>query len=58
MRVKMLTSRALANGQTQQWGDEVDMDRDEAKRLIAAQQAVAVAETQTQRPTHGPKTRG
>lgn len=44
MKIKLLTSRVLASGQTQQWGDEIELPEDEAKRLIKVGQAQPVEE--------------
>jgi hypothetical protein len=44
VKIKLLTSRVLASGQTQQWGDEIELPEDEAKRLIKVGQAQPVEE--------------
>lgn len=47
MRIKLLVSRSGADG-AQNRGDEIDIDSDEAIRLIAAGQAEAVRESQVE----------
>ena len=39
MKVRLLTSRGLANGASETWGETIDVPSDEAKRLIDAGQA-------------------
>jgi hypothetical protein len=41
-KVKLTTPRVLGNGQTQDHGDVIDVDRREAARLVEAGQAVPV----------------
>lgn len=41
-QVKLTTSRVLASGQTQEFGDIITVPADEAAALIAAEQAQAV----------------
>lgn len=48
MRVRMLTSRVSAQG-VQRKGREYDFPNDEAKRMIAARQAIAVGESERER---------
>lgn len=40
MKVKLLTSRVLSTGQTQEVGDVIDVEPAEGKRLIQAGQAL------------------
>ena len=44
MTVRLLTSRTLDSGQTQQFGDVVELPKSEAQRLIAAGQAMPSSE--------------
>lgn len=42
--MRLLTSRVLATGQTQEFGDVVELDAEEATRLIRAGQAAPAPE--------------
>lgn len=42
MKVKLLTSRVLASGQTQDWGDVVELDNREGAKLVSLGQALAL----------------
>lgn len=55
----MTTSRVLATGQTQEFGDVIEVPPKEAKSLIAAGQAVPDAGPARETATTGPaETRG
>ena len=43
MTIKLLTSRTANIGDSQQWGDIIDVPDDEAQRMIAAGQAIETA---------------
>jgi hypothetical protein len=43
-KVKLMTPRVLGNGQTQDFGDVIEVDPREAERLIKAGQALPVSE--------------
>ena len=42
MKIKLLCSRCLGDGSTQEAGQEITVSEQEAVRLVAAQQAVAI----------------
>lgn len=43
MTIKLLTSRTANIGNPEQWGDVIEVPDDEAKRMIAAGQAMETA---------------
>lgn len=55
-KVRLTTPRVLGNGQTQDFGDVIDVEPREAERLIRAGQAVPVQEP-TQPPAGGSRSR-
>jgi hypothetical protein len=57
MKVKLLTSRVLGNGQTQDFGDVIDVDGAEGRALISCGQAAAVVDPSIETATRTPAER-
>jgi hypothetical protein len=47
MKVKLLTSRVLGSGHTQDFGDEIEVSNAEGARLVAAGQGIELGRPET-----------